>query len=303
MSIKCVVCGNEKDKDVCLHCDGYSNKKTSGENKKRNNIKDSIVSGAIVLLAVGGAFYYSGDKDNAMIGGKQSGVVSSNKDKIEDNVVLTDPRVGLESEIIANMDNSRTPDELLEASLSDSIDMSQEDYEEKKVPLDDMVKGVDKMELEDLEGSGGFKAEREVKSSWKYDLVSNKMRGSVYIISNRSINIENVNVFDDKSDLSISLRDRDNAVNSEDKDVILKVNGKFFCDVGRPCKINVKIDDYQFETDVRVGAQGRSDLLFIQSRGYFIGLLKSGTSMIIEVPFEGIGYQGFVFDIKDLDLS
>lgn len=83
----------------------------------------------------------------------------------------------------------------------------------------------------------------------------------------------------------------------------MKVNGKFFCDVGRPCKIKVKIDDYQFETDVRVGAQGRSDLLFIQSRGYFIGLLKSGTSMIIEVPFEGIGYQGFVFDIKDLDLS
>lgn len=177
MSIKCVVCGNEKDKDVCLHCDGYSNKKTSGENKKRNNIKDSIVSGAIVLLAVGGAFYYSGDKDNAMIVGKKSGVVSSNKDKFEDNVVLTDPRVGLENEIIANMDNSRTPDELLEASLSDSIDISQEDYEENKVPLDDMVKGVDEMELEDLEGSGGFKAEREVKSSWKYDLVANKMRG------------------------------------------------------------------------------------------------------------------------------
>ena len=41
MSIKCVVCGKDKDKDkdVCLHCDGYSNKKTSGENKKRNNMK------------------------------------------------------------------------------------------------------------------------------------------------------------------------------------------------------------------------------------------------------------------------
>lgn len=137
----------------------------------------------------------------------------------------------------------------------------------------------------------------EAPGNWMYELKEDKLYGTKYHISTKSINEEDLGrgVI---SPMTLVLRER----GENDYDVMLKLNGYFHCTPGLLCDARARFDDGKIISyAVGRAGQGVEGVAFISSRGHFLQMLKSSKRVVISVPLTGVGYKSFEFDVAGLE--